>query len=190
MNEGNRESALSRRVKSVSWRKRVKGGAEGGRWESLCKWIIYTGFLELFAKVMMADLSQSQNKLTMRTHTHCVCVSRELDEVTGGWETCFILIARLEGLEEQYYTMSVCALAKTSWWQACHEYVCTCKLHNSEIRSIKNVVYLMIWALTKSDVICWKTTCFHMLPLQKSVCVCVWAQNRMTCTCKIFFMHL
>lgn len=38
--------------------------------QSLCKWIIYTGFLELFAKVMMVDLSQSQNKLTLRTHAH------------------------------------------------------------------------------------------------------------------------
>lgn len=57
------------------WRKRVNGGAEGGR-ESLCKWIIYTGFLELFAKVMMADLSLSQNKRTTRTHTL---------SLKGGW---------------------------------------------------------------------------------------------------------
>lgn len=99
------KSALSRRVVSVSWRKRVEGGAQGGRKESLCKWIIYTGFLELFAKVMMADLSQSQNKLTTRTHTHSL--SGEADEVTGGCETCFILIARLQELVEQCYTISV-----------------------------------------------------------------------------------
>lgn len=174
MNEGNRESALSRRVKSVSWRKRVKGGAEGGRRESLCKWIIYTGFLELFAKVMMADLSQSQNKLTMRTHTHCVCVSRELDEVTGGWETCFILIARLEGLEEQYYTMSVCALAKTSWWQACHEYVCTCKLHNSEIRSIKKCCVFDDLSVNKIRCNLLENNLFpYAPPAEKCVCVCV-----------------
>lgn len=60
----------------------------------------------MFAKVMMADLSLSQNKPTMRTHTHSL--SGEADEVIGGCETCFILITRLERLLEHCYTINVC----------------------------------------------------------------------------------
>lgn len=113
---GKRKSALSRRVESVSWMEEVderrSRGREKGR---LCKWIIYTGFLELFAKVMMADLSLSQSKLTMRTHTHSL--SWEVDEVIGGCETCFSLIAKLEGLVEQFYTITHTIVLV--WWLFC-----------------------------------------------------------------------
>ena len=47
----------------------------------------------------------SKPKQTDYENTHSL--SREVDEVTGGCETRFILIARLEGLVEQSYTISV-----------------------------------------------------------------------------------
>lgn len=46
----------------------------------------------------------SKPKQTDYENTHSL--SREVDEVTGGCETSFILIARLEGLVEQSYTIS------------------------------------------------------------------------------------
>lgn len=61
----------------------------------LCKWIIYRGFLELFAK---DDDGRpvSKPKQTHDKNTHTLALSGERDEVIGGCETCFILIAGLE----------------------------------------------------------------------------------------------
>lgn len=66
----------------------------------------------------MVDLSQSQYKLSRRTHTHTHPRSGEFDEVTWGCETCFILIARPEKLVKECCTIivwGVCFLTDWCW---------------------------------------------------------------------------
>ncbi len=53
----------------------------------------------------MADLSLSQNKLTTRTHT---LSQGRLTRLLEAVRDAFILMARLERLVEQCYTISLC----------------------------------------------------------------------------------
>lgn len=68
----------------------------------------------------------SKPKQTDYENTHSL--SGETDEVTGGCETCFILIARLEGLVEQSYTISVwaCVCVSVCTQPSDDSFVCQC----------------------------------------------------------------
>lgn len=178
MKEGNRESASSRGVMSVSWME--EEGERRSRGKGERELVQMNNLYRIPGIVCQGDDGRpvSKPKQTDYENTHTHSLSRELDEVIGGCETCFILIAGLEGLVGQCYTISVmvCVFGLNQLMMVlCVDVVKLKKrcrvcisVHMNCI--IQNEIYkkYCLHDDLKSDAIWWKTAHFHMLPCRKA----------------------